>query len=596
MATGFQSSTRGLKGRASLAITALLAILVATLPFAAGSADAAAAQNATIATDPDLRIAIIGDSGVRAESKLVLEMIDDQNVDMVLHVGDFDYRDNPALFKSTLDEYLGADMPIFAVVGNHDIDEWPTYQQDFQDRLDATSGASCTGDYGVNASCTYRGLSFVLSGVGTLGSGHESFLSSALSNNDHLWRICMFHKNQRKLQVGTKPNAVGWNVYETCRQNGAIILTGHEHSYGRTKTLIDMSSQAIDPAWPLPDNLRVGPGASFTVQQGLGGRPIRPQGRCLPASPPYGCNGEWASILSTTNNGNYGALFLDLGINGDPTKGRGTFIDVNGQVLDTFDITSENGDVVTPTPSLYYSIGGGTTLPDGTRIANDDIVEVGPNGPTRYFDGSDVGISALRTDAFAILDDGDLLMSFTASGTVPGVGTVDDSDIVRFTPTTLGDATSGSFSLYFDGSDVGLTTSGEDIDALDVLSDGTIVVSTAGQTVVPGVTPRDEDLMAFSPVQLGDTTAGTWSLYFDGSDAGVKSEDIDGASVNGDTVSLSFKSGWSVDGISGADEDVVDFAASDLGPATAGSFVGPLLYDGSTGGLGSTDIDALHIP
>jgi hypothetical protein len=48
---------------------------------------------------------------------------------------------------------------------------------------------------------------------------------------------------------------------------------------------------------------------------------------------------------------------------------------------------------------------------------------------------------------------------------VPGIaGTVDDSDIVRFEG-ALGDATTGTFSLYFDGSDVGLTASDHDVDA-----------------------------------------------------------------------------------------------------------------------------------
>ena len=34
-----------------------------------------------------------------------------------------------------------------------------------------------------------------------------------------------------------------------------------------------------------------------------------------------------------------------------------------------------------------------------------------------------------------------------------------DEDLLAFTPRTLGATTSGSFSLYFDGSDVGLSTS-----------------------------------------------------------------------------------------------------------------------------------------
>ena len=45
-----------------------------------------------------------------------------------------------------------------------------------------------------------------------------------------------------------------------------------------------------------------------------------------------------------------------------------------------------------------------------------------------------------------------------------------DEDVLAFTPTSLGDVTSGSWAMYFDGSDVGLAeTSGEDVDALDVV-------------------------------------------------------------------------------------------------------------------------------
>ena len=48
---------------------------------------------------------------------------------------------------------------------------------------------------------------------------------------------------------------------------------------------------------------------------------------------------------------------------------------------------------------------------------------------------------------------------------------LDDSDLVLFTPSSLGASTSGAFSLYFDGSDIGLDTTGEDVDAAEI--DGT---------------------------------------------------------------------------------------------------------------------------
>ena len=74
--------------------------------------------------------------------------------------------------------------------------------------------------------------------------------------------------------------------------------------------------------------------------------------------------------------------------------------------------------------------------------------------------------------------------------------------------------------MYFDGSDVGLTTSGEDVDAFELLSNGKIVLSTDGSASVPGVSSGAEDLLIFTPSSLGATTSGTYAMYFDGSDVG----------------------------------------------------------------------------
>jgi hypothetical protein len=134
-----------------------------------------------------------------------------------------------------------------------------------------------------------------------------------------------------------------------------------------------------------------------------------------------------------------------------------------------------------------------------------------------YFDGSDVRIEG-DLDAFAWMSDGTLLLSLQKNTKVPGLGEVDDADLLRFTPTTLGANTSGLFSLYFDGSDVGLNDDGEDIDALALLPDGRLLISTSGSFKVGELEGKDEDLLTFTPTSLGENTAGAWALYFDGSD------------------------------------------------------------------------------
>jgi len=111
-----------------------------------------------------------------------------------------------------------------------------------------------------------------------------------------------------------------------------------------------------------------------------------------------------------------------------------------------------------------------------------------------FFDGTDVGVGGLDLDAFYVVDVDTILMSFRTSAPIGSLGTVADSDIVRFDASSLGATTAGSFSMYFDGLDVGLDTSGEDIDAIELLSDGWLVISTRGSFSVSGVKGADEDL------------------------------------------------------------------------------------------------------
>lgn len=238
-----------------------------------------------------------------------------------------------------------------------------------------------------------------------------------------------------------------------------------------------------------------------------------------------------------------------------------------------------------------------TTLPGGLTVENEDIAafNTGTGQWSLYFDGSDVGLSSFAINALAVDANGDLLISLTAAGTVGGIS-ADDSDILRFAPTSLGASTAGTWSLHFDGSDVGLTTSSEDIDAIAIAPDGRLIISVLSSASVPGVSAADEDLLAFDATSLGNNTAGTWSLYFDGSDVALSStsENVDGVSIlpNG-LISLSTSGNFSVSGLSGANEDVFDFSPSSLGSNTSGTF--SAYFDGTVHGVPSgADVAAVH--
>lgn len=322
-------------------MAALLLMLVASAmsAVAALSGEAAAATE----TPPGFKVAFIGDQGINANAEAVLNLIADEGADMVLHQGDFGYgaETDPQTaidWDNQISAVLGADFPYFASVGNHDVGNWSTYQQLLLDRLALIPGATCTGEYGVNAACSYQGLFFILSGAGTMGSGHAAFISNELAQDDSIWRVCSWHKNQNAMQVGIKLDEVGWGPYEECRQGGAIIATGHEHSYHRTKTLSSMEFQIVHPVWPDPDLIQVAKGSTFAFVSGLGGKSIRDQDRCLPTTPPYGCNGEWASIYTSDQGANYGALFIEFNVDGDPRKAVGYFKDIDGVIADSFTV------------------------------------------------------------------------------------------------------------------------------------------------------------------------------------------------------------------------------------------------------------------
>ena len=252
--------------------------------------------------------------------------------------------------------------------------------------------------------------------------------------------------------------------------------------------------------------------------------------------------------------------------------------------------------------SFTFSLRDAATV-GGVSVANEDIVSYDGAGHfSMAFDGSDVGLAAYRIDAFSWLDSDTLLLSVDTdrSNVLPGMtGPIDDSDVVRFDATSLGATTAGTFSMYFDGSDVGFTQSAADVDAFELLSDGRLVMSTTGTVSVSSPSARDEDLLAFTPTSLGPTTAGTFALYFDGSDVGLgeSPEDIDAVSVDSSgRLFVSTADTFAVPGLSGEDEDVFVFNPTQVGPTTAGTYSPALFFDGSSFGLAANDVFGIDLP
>lgn len=255
----------------------------------------------------------------------------------------------------------------------------------------------------------------------------------------------------------------------------------------------------------------------------------------------------------------------------------------------------------TPTPTntpassgevIYVSSTNNGTV-GGVAFNDEDILayDMTTGLWSMYFDGSDVGITG-DVNAFSVLPDGDILLSLDAAATVGSLGSVDDSDIIRFTPTSLGDNTAGTFSWYLVGASVGLTTNNEDIDAIDFTADGRLVVSTIGAFSVTGASGSGEDLIALNANGNG------WTLYFDGSDVGLSnttSEWINGGWTDhaANQIYLTTAGTFSVTGVSGNGADIFICVPITLGATTSCTF--SPYWIGSAYGFTGQVVDGLHI-
>lgn len=178
----------------------------------------------------------------------------------------------------------------------------------------------------------------------------------------------------------------------------------------------------------------------------------------------------------------------------------------------------------------FYLSAPDTAVVQGWGYADEDIMlfNSGPGTWSKAFDGTNNGLQeSADVDALAIIVNSgyiSFLMSFENPAAVPGLGTVDDSDVVRF------DTWNNAWSLYLRGSTVGLTTDSEDIDALTFSPGQSLVVSTRGNYTVKNmeggnVSGNNRDL-----ILLVDRNAGTWTKWLGGSQIGLNSGNLSGAS------------------------------------------------------------------
>ena len=288
-------------------------------------------------TPPNFKVAFVGDQGVNSNAEAVLQLIKSEGADMVLHQGDLVYGSTPSAWDTQINSVLGEDFPYFVSLGNNEGSDWPELQALLAARLARIPGAVCEGDLGVKSACSYQNFFFVLVAPGVSDSGHnpddnyDDFIRQQLHKDRSLWSVCSWHKNMHLMQVGGKQDETGWEVYKACRHGGGFVATGHEHSYSRTHLLSSFEHQSISS---VSNTLVLEEGRTFAFVSGLGGRSIRPQNRHLLNKP------WWASIYTSTQGADYGALFCTFHIDNQPEQANCYFKDISGNVPDAFNIIS----------------------------------------------------------------------------------------------------------------------------------------------------------------------------------------------------------------------------------------------------------------
>lgn len=306
----------------------------------------------------DVLIAFMGDQGNGSNADAVLNLIKNEGAEAVVHNGDFDYASNPSAFENRVNAILGSNYPYYAVIGNHDAAAWSGssgYGAKLAARVARVPSMNCTGEIGVKANCNFRGVHLIQSCVGVSelrstcnanAADQVNFIDASLAASTAPFKICSWHKNQNDMQTGSKSNEVGWQAYQKCMAAGAIVSTGHEHSYSRTGILTNIGNATnhgvLTGNWANPE---VSPNHSFVFVSGLGGVEIRDF-----ESSGHSDDTWWATTyasnrwlkngtLQPATTASYGALFVNFHDGGNVKRATAYFKDLNGRIIDQFTIT-----------------------------------------------------------------------------------------------------------------------------------------------------------------------------------------------------------------------------------------------------------------
>lgn len=202
-----------------------------------------------------------GDSGFGTTFQTQLDKVKALNPNFHICLGDMSYSATPAnidTYCNRVKNTLGVNYPYMLTAGNHENGS-DGFITDFTSRLppkltiDPEATANIPGLYGVRYYFDYPQASpycriilltpgesaFGFPGTFVNGSAEYNWVSSKIDDaraRGYKWVIVCYHRNY--ISVGEKGNEIGTSLMELLfRKKVDLILQGHDHIYGRTKSL-----------------------------------------------------------------------------------------------------------------------------------------------------------------------------------------------------------------------------------------------------------------------------------------------------------------------------------------------------------------------
>ena len=154
-----------------------------------GSAGTTGTGGARPSTDPNLKIAFVGDTADGTNWRNVLSLALAEGAAAVVTAGDMTYDSDPAGWWSATETVVGQSYPVFLARGNHDDDSWSGFLGEAANHLSVANRTA--GPHNAAYKTIYRGLDIV-----TIQKGDSATTVNNLFGTDnHIWKVCNWHQN-----------------------------------------------------------------------------------------------------------------------------------------------------------------------------------------------------------------------------------------------------------------------------------------------------------------------------------------------------------------------------------------------------------------